>query len=95
MTQALKDRSALTALFASGWEMVEGRDALRKNFKFKSFRSAWGWMSEMALWAEQLDHHPDWSNTYNRVTVILTTHDCDGLAEVDIKLAQQMDAAAS
>ena len=95
MTQALKDRSALTALFASGWEMVEGRDALRKNFKFKSFRSAWGWMSEMALWAEKLDHHPDWSNTYNRVTVILTTHDCGGLSDLDVKLAQHMDAAAS
>ena len=95
MTQALKDRSALTALFASGWEMVEGRDALRKNYKFKSFRSAWGWMSEMALWAEKLDHHPEWSNTYNRVTVILTTHDCDGLSEFDVKLAQQMDATAS
>ena len=95
MTQALNDRSALTALFASGWEVVEGRDAMRKNFKFKSFRSAWGWMSEMALWAEKLDHHPEWSNTYNRVTVILTTHDCDGLSELDIKLAQQMDAAAS
>ena len=95
MTQALKDRSALTALFASGWEMVEGRDALRKNFKFKSFRSAWGWMSEMALWAEKLDHHPEWSNTYNRVTVILNTHDCGGLSDLDVKLAQHMDAAAS
>ena len=52
-------------------------------------------MSEMALWAEKLDHHPEWSNTYNRVTVILTTHDCNGLSELDVKLAQQMDAAAS
>jgi 4a-hydroxytetrahydrobiopterin dehydratase len=52
-------------------------------------------MSEMALWAEKLDHHPEWSNTYNRVTVILTTHDCDGLSEFDVKLAQQMDATAS
>ena len=95
MTQALKDRSALNDLFATGWEMVEGRDALRKNFKFKSFRSAWGWMSEMALWAEKLDHQPEWSNKYNRVTVILTSHDCDGLSELDVKLAQKMDAEAS
>jgi 4a-hydroxytetrahydrobiopterin dehydratase len=75
--------------------MVEGRDALTKDFKFKTFRQAWGWMTEMALLAEKLDHHPEWSNTYNRVQVVLTTHDCDGLSDLDVKLAERMDTAAS
>ena len=75
--------------------MVEGRDALTKDFKFKTFRQAWGWMTEMALLAEKLDHHPEWSNTYNHVQVVLSTHDCDGLSEMDVTLATRMDAAAS
>ena len=78
MTKDLTDRRALEPLIGSGWSMIEGRDALTKDFKFKSFRQAWAWMSEMALWAEKLDHHPEWCNTYNRVQVVLTTHDCNG-----------------
>ena len=95
MTKALTDRSSLDPLFGSGWSMSEGRDALTKDFKFKNFRQAWAWMTEMALWAEKLDHHPEWSNTYNRVQVILTTHDCNGLSDLDVKLAERMDTAAS
>ena len=95
MTKALTDRSTLDPLFGSGWSMVEGRDALTKDFKFKTFRQAWAWMTEMALWAEKLDHHPEWSNTYNRVQVILTTHDCNGLSDLDVKLAERMNTAAS
>jgi len=95
MTKALTDRSALEPLLESGWTMMAGRDALTKDFKFKNFRQAWAWMSEMALWAEKLDHHPEWSNTYNRVKVVLTTHDCDGLSEMDVALAAHMDAAAN
>ena len=95
MTKALTDRSTLDPLFGSGWSMVEGRDALTKDFRFKTFRQAWGWMTEMALLAEKLDHHPEWSNTYNRVQVILTTHDCNGLSDLDVKLAERMDTAAS
>lgn len=95
MTKALTDRSTLDPLFGSGWSMVEGHDALTKDFKFKTFRQAWAWMTEMALWAEKLDHHPEWSNTYNRVQVVLTTHDCDGLSDLDVKLAERMDTAAS
>jgi 4a-hydroxytetrahydrobiopterin dehydratase len=95
MTKALTDRSALEPLLKSGWSMVDGRDALIKDFKFKNFRQAWVWMSEMALWAEKLDHHPEWSNTYNRVQVVLSTHDCDGLSEMDVALAARMDDAAS
>ena len=95
MTKALTDRSTLEPLLESGWSMMEGRDALAKDFKFKNFRQAWAWMSEMALWAEKLDHHPEWSNTYNVVKVVLTTHDCNGLSEMDVALAAYMDAAAN
>ncbi|MEQ9041839.1 MAG: 4a-hydroxytetrahydrobiopterin dehydratase [Silicimonas sp.] len=84
--------TALAALAANGWEPVEGRDAIRKTFKFKSFVEAWGWMSRMALHAEKLDHHPEWFNVYNRVEVTLTTHDVDGLSALDVKLAEKMDA---
>lgn len=84
--------TALAALTARGWEMVEGRDAIRKGFRFKSFIEAWGWMSRMAIHAEKLDHHPEWFNVYNRVEVTLTTHDADGLSALDVKLADIMDA---
>lgn len=84
--------TALAALAANGWEPVEGRDAIRKTFKFKSFVEAWGWMSRMALHAEKLNHHPEWSNVYNRVEVTLTTHDVDGLSALDLELAEKMDA---
>ena len=84
--------TALAALAANGWEPLDGRDAIRKTFKFKSFIEAWGWMSRMALHAEKLDHHPEWFNVYNRVEVTLTTHDVDGLSALDVKLAEKMDA---
>ena len=66
MTKELTDRIALEPLIGSGWSMVEGRDALTKEFKFESFRQAWAWMSEMALWAEKLDHHPEWCTWLRR-----------------------------
>ena len=83
----------LTPLFDSGWTMVEGRDAIEKTFRFKSFRQAFAWMAESALWAEKLDHHPEWANSYNEVSVILQTHSAGGLTMLDIKLATQMEAA--
>ena len=84
--------TALAALNETGWELLEDRDAIQKTFKFKSFVEAWGWMSRMAIWAEKLNHHPEWFNVYNRVEVVLTTHDVDGLSELDVKLAGKMDA---
>ncbi len=93
MTEKLSDRSALDPLLANGWSLTDGRDALAKDYKFNSFRQAWGWMSQMALMAEKLDHHPEWSNVYSRVSVVLSTHDCDGLSELDVKLASAMDTA--
>ena len=88
------DAAARKELVLGGWSPVEGRDAIKKTFKFKNFAVAFGWMSEIAIWAEKLNHHPEWSNVYNAVTVILTTHDADGLTALDVKLATKMDAAA-
>ena len=78
----------------SGWAAAEGRDALVKTFRFADFNAAFGFMTRAALAAEKLDHHPEWSNVYNRVEVLLTTHDADGVTELDVTLAKIMDAAA-
>ncbi len=83
--------SALETLRASGWVLMDDRDAIRKSFKFRSFVEAFGWMTRMALVAEKLDHHPEWFNVYNRVEVTLTTHDADGLSALDVELARKMD----
>ena len=83
---------ALTELKAAGWEEVDGRDAIHKTFVFKNFVEAWGFMSRAAIWAEKLNHHPEWSNVYKTVEVTLTTHDVDGLSDLDAKLASKMDA---
>lgn len=93
MTAKLTDRSALDPLFDTGWALTEGRDAIEKTFKFKDFSAAFGWMTRMAIIAEKLSHHPEWFNVYNTVTVTLTTHDCDGLSDLDVTLAKRMDAA--
>ena len=77
-----------------GWQPVEGRDAIEKRFTFKTFNQAWGFMSRVALKAEQMNHHPEWFNVYNRVEVTLATHDVDGLSELDIRLAKFMDSVA-
>ncbi len=85
---------ALDKLTANGWSHDAGRDAISKSYKFKSFVEAFGFMARAALWAEKLNHHPEWSNVYNRVEVTLTTHDAGGLTELDVKLAEKMDALA-
>ena len=78
-----------------GWSSVAGeRDAIEKTYKFSDFKTAWGFMSAAALKAEQIDHHPEWFNVYNRVEVILTTHDADGVTDKDVALASFMDAIA-
>jgi 4a-hydroxytetrahydrobiopterin dehydratase len=78
----------------AGWSPVEGRDAIAKTFKFKSFNQAFGWMSRVALAAEKADHHPEWRNVYNTVEVVLTSHDAGGLTEKDVALARKMDRFA-
>ena len=64
----------------NGWNEVEDRDAIRKTYHFGSFREAWGFMSEVALLAEKMDHHPEWFNVYNRVEITLATHAVDEIA---------------
>jgi 4a-hydroxytetrahydrobiopterin dehydratase len=77
-----------------GWAEVEDRDAIRKSYHFGDFSEAWGFISRIALLAEKMDHHPELFNVYNRVEVILSTHDAGGLSERDIRLAQRIDEIA-
>ena len=74
-----------------GWCEVKGRDAITRQFMFKDFNEAFGFMARAALIAEKLDHHPEWVNVYNKVEVTLATHDAGGVTERDIKLAEAMD----
>ena len=74
------------------WEMAKDRDAIRRTLRFRDFGEAWGFMSRVALLAEKQDHHPEWSNVWNRVEILLTTHDAGGLSEKDVALAQAIDA---
>jgi 4a-hydroxytetrahydrobiopterin dehydratase len=77
------------------WRLVENRDAIQRAFKFKNFSEAWGFMNRVALLAEAQDHHPEWSNVYNRVEILLATHDCGGLSQRDLKLARAIDGLLS
>ncbi len=74
------------------WTPAPDRDALIRRFKFKTFEQAWGFMSQVALLAAAQDHHPEWSNVYNRVDIMLTTHDAAGLSQRDVRLARSIDA---
>ena len=85
----------LPALLADGWQMVDGRDAISKTFVFRNFVEAFGWMTRVAMWAEKLSHHPEWSNVYKTVDVTLTSHDVDGLSALDVKFAKKMDTLAA
>jgi len=76
----------------NGWELVEGREAIAKTFKFADFNEAFGFMSRAALKAEAMNHHPEWFNVWNTVDVTLATHDAGGLTELDFELAAFMDA---
>jgi len=85
-------RAALATLPA--WTLAPNGAAITRSFRFRDFSAAWGFMSRAALAAEKLDHHPDWSNVWNRVEVRLTTHDAGGLTGLDLELARAMDALA-
>jgi len=76
----------------TGWEEVDGK--LHKEFKFGSFAEAIGWMVSVAIYADKIDHHPNWSNVYSKVTVELWTHDMDGLSNWDVALARKMNLLA-
>ena len=85
-------RQAMAAL--TGWQEVDGRDAITRQFKFADFNAAFAWMTRVALLAEKMDHHPEWFNVYNRVEVTLATHEADGVTRRDIAMAQAMNAYA-
>jgi 4a-hydroxytetrahydrobiopterin dehydratase len=74
-----------------GWEIDTTRDGIRKSYRFVDFTQAFGFMARVALLAEKADHHPEWFNVYNRVDILLTTHDADGLSMRDIDLANAID----
>jgi len=96
MAERLSETARADALAGvDGWAMVEGREAIQKTFQFKTFKQAFGFMTQCAMRAEQLNHHPEWFNVYNKVKVVLATHDADGLTELDFKLAAFMDKTAA
>ena len=78
-------RSKLT-----GWSIENGEKALKRSFKFKDFSEAFGFMARVALLADKADHHPDWSNSYNKVEIVLSTHDAGGLTQKDVDLAEKI-----
>ena len=97
MIQQLSDterETLLPPLVETGWEVSNDGTTLTKAFRFDDFTAAFAFMTRVALFAEKWDHHPDWSNSYNRVTVSLTTHDADGLSGRDIQLATKIDELA-
>jgi len=77
------------------WSPAEGRAAIVRSLKFRGFAEAFGFMAEIALVAEKADHHPEWSNVYSRVDILLATHESGGVTERDVKLAQAIDKAAA
>lgn len=82
----------IEALTAMGWARVAGREAIHKIYSFPDFVTAFGWMTRAAILAEKQNHHPEWSNVYNKVEVTLTSHDVGGLTMRDLRLAEAFDA---
>src|SRR5690606_18528355 len=85
--------AALAAL--PGWRAVPGRDAITRSLKFADFAAAFGFMAQVALIAERMNHHPEWFNVYSKVDITLSTHDAGGLTSLDVALAEAIDRAAS
>jgi 4a-hydroxytetrahydrobiopterin dehydratase len=95
MRELLSDEALEAALaILSGWRRAAGRNAISRSFRFKTFSEAFGFMTRAALLAERMDHHPEWSNVYNRVEVTLATHSSGGVTELDVKMAAEMDKLA-
>jgi 4a-hydroxytetrahydrobiopterin dehydratase len=95
MSRPAKIGAAAAVSQLQGWAAVSEKDAISKTFKFGDFNEAFGFMTRVALKADQLDHHPEWFNVYNRVEVVLTTHDADGVSELDVTMAKFMDSVAA
>ncbi len=93
MIEALSEAERVEALEGlPDWDHDEARDAITRSFSFADFSQAFAFMTRVALLAEKADHHPDWSKVYNRVEILLTTHDAGGLSSRDVDMAQAIDA---
>ncbi len=86
--------AAVATALLEGWQGMEGRDAICKTYEFNDFSQAFGFMTRVSLKAEQMDHHPEWFNVYNKVEVTLSTHDANGVTDKDVALAAFMDEVA-
>lgn len=78
----------------TSWKLQDGREAIARSIAFKDFSAAWGFMTRVAMAAEAMDHHPEWSNVWNKVDIVLSTHDAGGLTERDVALARKIDGYA-
>jgi 4a-hydroxytetrahydrobiopterin dehydratase len=95
MTERLIEGARATALAElKGWTEVEGRDAITKEITFHDFNQAFGFITRVALVAERMNHHPEWTNVWNKVTVTLSSHDVGGLSARDVTLARFIDSIA-
>ncbi len=92
MTTAFSEQEAKAALNdLDGWELSDGKNFIEKSFTFDNFVAAMAFMNKVAIVAEEMNHHPNWFNVYNRVDVALTTHDADGITQLDFDMAKAMD----
>lgn len=87
-------KDLLEPLLAKGWTLVNGRDAIYKEFLFKDFNQAFGFMTRVALYSDKVDHHPEWFNVYNKVQITLSSHDVNGLSKRDINAATFIETVA-
>jgi len=94
-TLIARDELDLRLAELDGWTLSAGRIALEKTYSFKGFNSAFGFMTRVAMAAERANHHPEWSNIYNRVTIRWTTHSLGGVSDLDLKLAASCDRFAA
>jgi 4a-hydroxytetrahydrobiopterin dehydratase len=90
-TRLTEGEIAALATLIPAWSLDQGRTGIHREWRFRDFSEAWGFMTRVALLAEQHGHHPDWSNVWNRVRITLTTHDADGLTARDLDMAQAID----
>ena len=96
MVEKLDGRARADALAGlEGWSEAKDRDAIVKQFRFADFNEAWSFMNRVACKAGEMNHHPEWSNVYNRVEILLTTHDCGGLSSRDMELARFIDSVSA
>lgn len=95
MSDQLLDKDQIIKAISeySGWEYVEEENCIRKKFEFVDFITCWSVMSQIAMYAEKYNHHPDWKNVYNRLEIQLNTHDLGGVSSRDINLMQKVEIA--